>query len=92
MYYARRIFAVLFIILFIFSCEKSPTSSDPITVTFPDANFEALIRETLSKPTGDIMNTDLAIITQLHGINRGISDICGIEYCINLEDLINDTK
>jgi hypothetical protein len=53
------------------SCDKSPTSpqnivdggQQSIIVTFPDANFEALITETLNKPTGDITNIDLSTIT-----------------------------
>lgn len=83
----RRLFTILFIILFIFSCKKSPTGSDPIVVTFPDANFETLIREVLDKPTGDILNTDLVPIKELIGNERGIADISGVEYCTNLEKL-----
>ena len=43
----RRFVTFLFIIIFVFSCKKSPTESGPVIVTFPDANFETLIRETL---------------------------------------------
>lgn len=87
MYYTCRIITILFIILFIFSCKKTPTGSDPVVVTIPDANFEALIREVLDKPTGDILNTDLLTITTLIGDNREISNISGIEYCTNLDTL-----
>ena len=54
MYYLRRLFTVLFITLFIFSCKKTPTGSNQIVVIFSDANFETVIRETLGRPTGDI--------------------------------------
>lgn len=83
----RRLFTILFIILFIFSCKKTPISSEPIIVTFPDTNFETLIREVLDKPTGDILNTDLVPIKELIGNERGIADISGVEYCTNLEKL-----
>ena len=48
-----------------------------IIVTFPDANFEALIRETLDKSTGDIYDTDLVSITALIGHEREINKING---------------
>ena len=56
-------------------------------VTFSDTNFEALIRSTLSKPTGDITDTDMETITSLNGGGWNISDISGIEYCSNLTSL-----
>ena len=59
-----------------------------IVVTFPDANFEALIRETLNKSTGDIYDTDLVSITSLIGHDREIINISGIEYCTNLTRII----
>ena len=56
-------------------------------VTFPDSNFEILIRETLNKSTGDITQIDLENITEIDGNGRNISDVSGIEYCTNLEIL-----
>ncbi len=90
MYVTRRIFTILFIILFIFSCKKTPTNSEPaepVVVTFPDANFEALIRDVLNKPDGNILTTDLLTITQLIGDEKNIIDITGIENCSNLDTL-----
>ena len=87
MYNARRIITILFIILFLFSCKKTPTGSEPDGVTFSDINFETLIREVLNKPDGDIDPADLLTITELDGRDRDISDISGIEYCTNLQIL-----
>ena len=87
MHTIRRIFTLLFIILFIFSCKKTLTSSDPVVITFPDANFETLIRETLNKPTDDIFKSELETITDIYSHNDDISDITGIEYCVNLQNL-----
>jgi len=53
-------------------------------VTFPDANFEALIRESLNKPSTDISPSDMATLTELDGSSRNINNISGIEYCTNL--------
>ncbi len=56
-------------------------------VTFSDANFEALIRVTLNKQGGDITDLDLENVTALNGDGWNISDISGIEYCINLQNI-----
>jgi len=63
-----------------------------IVVTFPDSNFEALIRQTLGKPSGDITDADLATITTLRGRYKDITNITGIEYCVNITflDLYNN--
>ena len=70
------------------SVTKSVEVQQAITViAIPDANFESLLRDILNIPTGDITNIDLATIISLDGSNRNISNIAGIEYCINLEAL-----
>jgi len=84
MHYNRRLFTVLFVILFIFSCKKTPMASSPVVVTFPDANLETLIREAIGKSTGDIFDTDLESLTELIGLDLNIVDLTGMEYCINL--------
>lgn len=73
----------------IMSCSLNPAEEDikPIIVNFPDPNFEALIRETLEIPEGDITNHDLWKIKVLDGVNRNISDLTGIEFCSGLHTL-----
>lgn len=73
----------------IMSCSLNPAEEDikPIIVNFPDPNFEALIRETLEIPEGDITNHDLWKIKELDGVNRNISDLIGIEFCSGLHTL-----
>ena len=64
--------------------------SDPAAaaaVVFPDPNLEAVIREAIDKPTGDIEESDLVGVTNLEGPGRGITDLAGLEYCVNLEEL-----
>ena len=56
-------------------------------VTFPDPNLEAAIREAINKPTGDIYQSDLEGLTSFGAHGRGISDLTGMEYCINLTRL-----
>ena len=79
---------ILFILLLgLLSCKKSSTNSEPKIITFPDTNFELVIRETLEIPTGDILDTDLESLIYLSGTTRNITNITGIEYCINLDTL-----
>ena len=58
-----------------------------IEVIFPDQNLEAAIREALNKPEGPITSEDLAGLTVLNAPGRDISDLTGIEHCINLREL-----
>lgn len=56
-------------------------------VTFADPNLEAAVRTAISKPTGDILDTDVLPLTTLSAENNGITDLTGLEYCTNLADL-----
>ena len=54
-------------------------------VTFPDPNLEGVIRKTIGKPKGAISTSDLEHLTVLNAPDRGISDLTGLEYCLNLK-------
>ncbi|MFC1954189.1 leucine-rich repeat domain-containing protein, partial [Chloroflexota bacterium] len=56
-------------------------------VTFPDLNLEAAITEAIRKPRGSILPSDLEGLTSLSTENRNITDLTGLEYCINLTHL-----
>ena len=63
-------------------------------VNIPDANLEAVIREEIGKPEGDITDTDLQGITELDSQHHQytpdgerIVDLTGLEYCTNLQVL-----
>jgi Leucine-rich repeat (LRR) protein len=72
-------FAVLLTTLF--GCGPKTGTS----VTFPDPNLEAAIREAINKPEGPIYTSDLEALTTLAARFKGISDLTGLEYCVNLE-------
>ncbi len=60
-------------------------------VAFPDRNLEAAIRETIDKPEGSISPSDLEEVTSLSLSGQMITDLTGLEYCVNLKTLeIND--
>ena len=56
-------------------------------VNFADANLEAAVRGAINKPTGPIYNSDLESLTTLTAQEIGISDLIGLEYCVNLQVL-----
>ncbi len=56
-------------------------------VRFPDGALEGLVREAIGKPAGDISASDLRGLASLSGVFKGISDIGGLEYCVNLAEL-----
>ena len=41
-----------------------------VAVTIPDANLEAALRKAINIPTGDILDTDLAVLTELIARNQ----------------------
>ena len=57
-------------------------------VLFADPNLEAVIREAIGKPTGDIYASECANLMHLSAIDRGIKDLSGIEYCTRLSEVI----
>ncbi|MBU3101774.1 leucine-rich repeat domain-containing protein [Clostridium sp. DSM 17811] len=63
-------------------------------VTFPDKEFEKVIRDTINKPTGDILKSDVDKITELSvSSTKSITSILGIENLTNLTILeLNSNK
>ena len=65
----------------------APEPASP-SITFPDENLEAAIRDALGKAPGEeITADDLAELTELEAIESGITDLSGLEYCTNLTRL-----
>ena len=58
-------------------------------VIFADSGLEAAIRDAIRKPLskGDIYASDLAGLSYLQASNCSISDLEGIQYCLDLESL-----
>jgi Leucine-rich repeat (LRR) protein len=55
---------------------------------FPDKNLEAAIRDALGKPVGEeITAAELANLTSLSINLKAITDLTGLEYCLNLQKL-----
>jgi len=63
------------------------TSTLTVFFAFPDSNLEAAVREAINKPEGPIYVSDLELLTTLVAQDRDISDLGGLEYCVNLQEL-----
>jgi Leucine-rich repeat (LRR) protein len=59
-----------------------------LPVVIPDSNLKAVIAETLGLPLGSPVSANqLATLTNLYAFDRGIMDLTGIEYAVNLVSL-----
>jgi len=68
--------------------KQNPTVSfNDAIVNFNDANLEAVIRQAINKPTGDIYRSNLQALTELDANHSNISNIHALLYCINLTTL-----
>ena len=66
------------------SCTTPETDQE---VTFDDANLEAIIRQAIEKPSGDIRQSELDSITILEADQVEIGNITGLQYCTNLTSI-----
>lgn len=57
------------------------------TITIKDSNLETIIRQSLNKTSGDLTISDMESLIYLDASNSNISDLTGLEYAINLNDL-----
>lgn len=67
--------------------DANDSDCDDVVVTFPDPNLEDSIRGHIFKPTGDIMASDLQGLEVLYDPAKGITDLSGVEYCVDLVSL-----
>jgi hypothetical protein len=82
------------------SDSDTDTDTEPImscdgVLDFPDENLEAVIREAIGMPTGDIYYEDVNSLTELDAAEAGISNINGINCLDGLQTLnleLNDIE
>ena len=61
----------------------------PKVVSIPDSGLAAVARETLGLTTGDsIVQLDMLRLERLEGNGREIADLTGLEYAVNLKELL----
>jgi internalin A len=70
------------------ACQGQQEPKETETVTFPDENLEAAIRDALGKPVdGEITIAELTELTALRASSSDIVDLSGLEYCASLTEL-----
>ena len=67
--------------------KEIPIDFNYTVITFADSDLENIIRNKISKPTGDIYKSDLTNITELDASNSSVADLTGIENLENLQTL-----
>jgi Leucine-rich repeat (LRR) protein len=60
---------------------------DEQIVSFPDPNLQAVIREAIGKPTGNIYKIDLEGLASLDASGKSIVDLTGLEHVTSLTHL-----
>lgn len=68
-------------------CSITANFKEGESVVFADPSLEAAIRDAIGIPEGSIYPSDLEELTSLSASERGISDLAGLELCLNLTDL-----
>ena len=56
-------------------------------VNFPDPNLERAVRYAVDKPKGRIYAPDLEGLTSLSATSQYITNLTGLQYCVNLAKL-----
>ncbi len=79
--------AFLVMAALVFAVIPSGTAT-AVEVSIPDPGLEAAIRDALGIPAPTaITDGDLASLTVLSADSRGITDLTGLEHCVNLQQL-----
>ena len=68
-------------------CSITANFEEGEAVTFADPNLEAAIREAIDIPERPIYPSDLKGLISFSASERNISDLTGLEHCINLTEL-----
>ena len=56
-------------------------------VNFPDPALNVAVRTAIGKPTGDVLATDLVGVGFSSLNAEGVSELIGLEYCLDLQEL-----
>ncbi len=86
----RCIPALIFLlIIFIAGCStnRADEEEQEIIVSFTDVHLEQAVREHLGKPQEKITAADLELLEELKVLGKGVTDLSGLEYAVNLRSL-----
>lgn len=83
----RRQLKIIALFGLVFLVLVGPRLDAQVVVDIPDANLEAAIREALSIPTDPLTDVDMASLTLFSAQEKEITNLTGLEYCVNLRNL-----
>lgn len=66
---------------------RTVSISSGSVITFSDTNLEAVVRSAIKKNKGNIVTSDVKVITKLEAENKKITNLNGIQFFTNLEFL-----
>lgn len=69
------------------SCAFGGGAPCPVVVTIPDFNLDAAIRLNRGITGGPVFDTNMVAVTNLDASSKDISDLTGLEYCVNISQL-----
>jgi len=84
----KQIISLMLMFLFAFQLMPTGTIATPNdAISFPDPNFEAVVRAVIDKLDGPVTRADLSGVKELEISDRDINSLSGIEYFTALEYL-----
>ncbi|MEH7274978.1 fibronectin type III domain-containing protein [Neobacillus vireti] len=73
-----------------YSYVKTPSIPEGELVQFKDEALEKAVHDALHIHSRDLYESDMKVLTSLDSSNRGIKALDGLEYAVNLEELLLD--
>ena len=75
-----------------YSYVKTPPVPEGEIVQFTDEALKEAVRDSLHIYSRELYESDMTILTSLDASERGIEDLDGLEYAVNLEELLLDSN
>ena len=77
------------LLFFMAGCSPGPVEETEQVemVSFADPHLEQAVRERLEKPQEEITATDMELLEELILLGKGVDDLFGLEYAVNLRSL-----
>ena len=75
-----------------YSYVKTPSIPEGEVVQFKDEALEEAVHDALHIHSRDLYESDMKVLTSLDASNRGIKALDGLEYAVNLEELLLDSN
>ena len=87
--YKRMLLLFLGLLVLMAGCSSGPVEEKEQDefVSFGDPHLEQAVRESLGKPQEEITATEMELLEELILLGKGVADLSGLEYAVNLRSL-----